>query len=106
MKIIKKILIVLTLLAVMIMSTGCMVYGKGKISGYVTTVENGFFWDKVYIKSSLESSKEDCLIIDKNNKISDELSGLPLTRVNIVYDRHLVALTYDCYKDEIVSYTR
>jgi hypothetical protein len=103
---IKKILICLLLIGLMISTTGCIIYGKGKISGYVTTTENGIFWDKVYIKSSLESSKEDCFLINKNNIIYDELSGYSTTRLNFNYNRHFMTLSDECYNDEIISYTK
>jgi predicted DNA-binding protein (MmcQ/YjbR family) len=90
----------------MVLTTGCWVYGNGKTYGYVTTVENGFFWDKVYIRPDLQSSVDDCYIVRKSNEqIFDQLRQMAEAkeRVELNYKRHWVTLSSDCYSDEITQ---
>jgi len=54
------------LTAMLLFLTGCGIYGQGKTYGYVTTIEDGIFLDKVWIRAELESSQTDCYIIDDN----------------------------------------
>ncbi len=86
--------------------TGCVRYGTGEITGYPMAVENGFFWDKVWIKSTLESSDQDCLIIAKNSPLSAEIrdQAKAQEKHTYKYDRHLLTLVDGCYDDEITGY--
>lgn len=98
----KKTILIVCLLSLVLL-TGCFRYGKGETTGYIYAVENGFFWDKVYLKSSLESSETDCYLVEKNSDLSNLLKAKTIGRnlINLKYDRHLVTLANDCYNDEI-----
>lgn len=43
-------------------------YGKGQTEGIVTTVEEGLFWNTVWIRASEETSNTDPYSIIKSNK--------------------------------------
>ena len=90
----------------LLLLTGCFRYGGGEITGYPMAVENGFFWDKVWIKSTLESSDQDCLVIPKNSVLSDEIRqhARDQEKHTYRYSRHLATLTSNCFNDEITSY--
>ena len=60
--------IIILLLFITIFITGCFTYGDGQQVGYVSAVEKSFFWNKIYIKPTLESTQEDVYVISKSNK--------------------------------------
>jgi len=84
------------LTAMLLFLTGCGIYGQGKTYGYVTTIEDGIFLDKVWIRAELESSQTDCYIID-DNYLKNQLFQMAeqKQRLEITFDRHFFALT-DC----------
>ncbi len=94
-----------TLLLALVL-TGCGRYGTGEITGYPMAIENGFFWDKVWIKSTLESSDQDCLIISKNSQLSEQLRqhAKDQEKHTYQYNRHLLILSNACHSDEITGY--
>ncbi len=98
--------VLLAILFLVLLVPGCIKYGTGEITGYPMAVENGFFWDKVWIKSTLESSDQDCLIIAKNSPLSAELreQAKRQEKHTYEYDRHLYALVDYCHNDEITRY--
>lgn len=86
----KKAILLACLVLMLSFTTGCIKYGKGETVGYVYAVDDGVLWDKVWYKSSLESSESDCYLIDDSNLKNQlrELSGTD-TKVKLKYDRHL-----------------
>jgi len=96
----------LLLLLIVPLLSGCWRYGIGKTNGYITTVENGIFWDVVYIRAELESSQTDGYIINKNQfKLKEELQQIAdnKQRVQLLYQKHVAAAT-GANSDEVVSY--
>lgn len=88
---------------------GCIIYGRGEQAGIVSAIDNGFFWDKVYFKPSLESTQEDNYIISKKRvPLARELRQLMIDKERIViyYDKHLFTLSEETNDDEIVGYER
>lgn len=82
---------------------GCGKYGKGETVGYVYAVDDGIFWDSVWIKSSLEASESDCYLL-KNDMIKQSLKDLSgKQKVKFFYDRHLFVLAANS-NDEITEY--
>jgi hypothetical protein len=72
--------------------SGCWVYGKGETVGYIYAVDDGIFWDKVWYKSSLESSESDCYLL-KDDNIKQQLRDLPNgIKVKLSYDRHFITI--------------
>jgi hypothetical protein len=100
-----KIKIILLILIISIFLTGCGIYGKGNITGYPTGVEEGFFWNKVYIKSALDSSKEDCFVINKNSNLYNEITQMAKENQKgyFDYNRHFWTAASECYNDEIIK---
>jgi len=84
------------LLILSISMTGCFRYGTGTFDGYVTGTEDAIFWEKVYMKTDLTSSNEDCMVFNKGD---DDLHTLlkdsmaDKTRVRITYAKHLFIVT-------------
>lgn len=103
----KKILIALLFVLPLFLG-GCIVYGKGQTTGYVYAVDDGVVWDKVWYKSSLQSSESDCYLI-KDDSLKEELRNLPSgTNLKLFYDRHLMTVA-NCPEgtgtdDEITSF--
>jgi len=103
----KKILILLLLILPLFLG-GCIVYGKGQSTGYIYAVDDGVIWDKVWYKSSLQSSESDCYLID-NDFLKEELRELPAgTQIKLYYKRHLATIAIcpegTSTDDEITSY--
>jgi len=94
-----KITIIVIMLA-MLTLTGCIRYNEGSAIGYVNAVDGGILWDKVWFKTSMESSMEDCYLLD-NTKIKNQLNEVMGTnvRVKITYDRHLMTFSSGCGSD-------
>ncbi len=89
-----------------IMLSGCMVYGKGETVGYVYAVDDGIIWDKVWYKSSLESSQSDCYLI-KDETMKAQLRDITgKKKIKMTYKKHLttVATCDNNTQDEIVSF--
>ena len=85
--------------------TGCGVYGDGKTYGYVTTVEDGIFWDRVWLRAELESSQTDCYIIkDENLKSQLENIAEMKIRIEMQFKRHIFAMTMCENYDEVTGY--
>jgi hypothetical protein len=100
----KKVLVLL-LMVIPILS-GCWRYGTGKTNGYITTIENGIFWDVVYIRAELESSNTDGYVINKNQfKLKEELQEFADSkqRVQLLFQKHVMTAC-GAHSDEIVSY--
>lgn len=95
------------LLLILLLISGCGVYGQGTATGYIVAVDDSIFWDSVWIKTDLASSNEDCYIIrDSNNDLGKSLqeAAFEKQRVRIKYSRHLIILKIeDCLDDEIVG---
>ena len=100
----KKILFVMALSSLILLS-GCIVYGGGKTYGYITTVDDGIFWDNIWIRPELESSTDDCYIIN-DNQLKTQLQQLALDKVRLElrYNRHLFAMTKCEHSDEVIGY--
>ena len=99
----KKILIGLSIVTLMLFS-GCVTYGSGETTGYVTTIEDGFFWGKVWIRSDLESSQTNCYLIKKHSNLKDDIikHSKDKTRITLYFDKHLVTLA-DTNEGEITN---
>lgn len=89
----KKILIGLSIMTLILFS-GCGTYGGGETTGYVTTIEDGFFWSKVWIRSDLESSQTNCYLISKHSILKDDVVkySKDKTRITLYFDKHLMTL--------------
>ena len=105
----KRIILILLLLILIISLTGCWRYGKGQTVGYIYAVDDGIiFWDKVWYKSSLDSSESDCYLIN-NDSLKKQLTEITgKQKVKIYYDRHYFTLA-NCIdqaltNDEIISF--
>jgi hypothetical protein len=71
----------------------CGIIGDGKATGYITAVEDGMFWGKVFIKGDAQSSESDCYIIRKDSNMYAELKDLVGSRVFVVYKKHFLTCT-------------
>lgn len=100
----KKKLLIFAVLAGLVLLSGCGVYGGGETQGYITTVEDGIVWDRVYFRADLQSSQTDCYIInDDSLKERLKRTSINKERISMKYDRHLV--TWGCTNDEAKGYT-
>lgn len=99
----KKILIGIMLLSLTLL-TGCGVYGTGDTYGYITTVEDGIFWSKVWVRAELESSNTDCYAIKSTLKSELRQLADSKTRVKLNFDKHLAMLTADCRQAEVTGW--
>lgn len=102
----KKIMIGIILMLLSITLTGCFIYGKGQTTGYIFSVEDGIFWDKVWFKSSIESSDPDCYLLQKGSDLKEQLENIaPDTQIQLNYNRHFFTATSgDTTNDEIISF--
>ena len=99
----KKFLVLVLLIPLL---SGCWIYGEGRTIGYITTVDDGIFWDAVWIRAELESSQTDAYCIRKfNYKIKEELLEISRKkqRVELYYKKHIVTASAGV-SDEVVSY--
>jgi len=98
---------VLVGIGMLFLLTGCFIFGQGSSYGYITTVEDGFWWNRAYIRAELESSNTDCYVIKKSDDFMyDNLKRLAESkqRVEIQYERHVFTMSSECNNDEIVGY--
>ena len=95
-------LLIMVLVIAALFTTGCYVYGSGKTYGYVTTVEDGIFWDKAWFRAELESSQTDCYVLNSNN-LKEQLRQTSEAgqRVEMSYRRHFITL--GCSSDQASS---
>jgi len=94
----KKIILCMILISMLSM-TGCWRYGEGEAIGYVNAVDDGILWDTVWLKTSMDTSQEDCYIIDNDN-VKRMLKGLVgKEKVKLIYDRHFFTLSTGCGED-------
>ena len=77
------------LFLLLILTSGCLRYGSGEAIGYINAVDDGLVWDKVWIKTSLETSTEDCYLVAEDSGVKILLKDLIGEKVKIKYDRHL-----------------
>lgn len=101
----KKILLVVSALVLVMSLSGCWIYGEGRSVGYITTVEDGIFWNTAFLRAELESSNTDAYAINKDNEaLKDSLLGFAntKTRIEIRYKKHI--MTSHSSNDEIVGY--
>lgn len=88
----KKMLLLIACCSLLFL-TGCWVYGSGQTTGYVYAVDDGIIWDKIWFKSSLESSQSDCYLIQTDN-LKDKLRNMDVdTQVTLHYKRHLITMS-------------
>lgn len=91
----------------LLLLTGCMVYGEGTYTGNIISVEEGIFWNVVWLKTTVESSDADCFLLLKNDPVSKtnlEHLSTTQTKVTIKYLRHLITLTQCDNSDEIIDF--
>ena len=89
--------------------TGCIQYGKGEAVGYVNAVDDGIIWDHVWFKTSMETSREDCYLINDEQIKSDLRALVGTNKIKIKYSRHFMTLSMcggegDGSNDEIISF--
>lgn len=86
--------------------TGCFRYGDGEQVGYVSAIEEGIIWDRIYIKPSLESTQEDVYIYNRVGiKENAQYFMSSKEPVLVTYDQHLFTLSIYS-NDEIVDIAR
>lgn len=88
--------------------SGCIVYGRGDEVCYVSAVDDGFFWAKVFTKTDLSSSDADTYLVEKENnslRVALMVAAEKKQRIKIHYDKHLmVAAVTKGGSDEIKSF--
>ncbi len=102
----KKLVLGIFLICLMSFFSGCLIYGKGETVGYVYAIEDGILWDKIWYKSSLDSSESDCYLIN-NDTLKEELkSHAGKDKIKFSYFRHLFTLSLceNNTNDEITSF--
>ena len=102
----KKICMVVSLILLAFFLTGCWRYGTGKTYGYITTVEDGIIWNKVWIRAELESSQTDCYVFKESDGVLEEQlreHSYNGDRVEVTYRRHIWVIASSCNDDEVVS---
>jgi len=105
MKVFKLIMII----AMSCMLSGCWIYGQGSTIGYITTVEDGIFWDSVWIRADVTSSQTNGYAIRKGQgdlrrdllKASEEHQ-----KVELHFLKHvsMARMSDDSNSDEVISY--
>lgn len=88
-----------------IVCTGCLVYGQGKEVCYISSVDDGFFWGLVSTKTDLSSSDADIYIVAKDNEYLRTLLlkvAEQKQRVKIIYKKHSFSLS-ESNNDEIID---
>lgn len=90
----KAIAILMALMLIPSLLTGCGVYGKGETIGYIYAVDDAVLWTQVWYKSSLESSESDCYVVDtdKTDLIEKLKQASGETKVKMKYEKHLYTL--------------
>lgn len=82
--------ILLTIIS-LVSLTGCVKYGTGETIGYIYAVDDGIIWDKVWYKSSLESSESDCYLLRANSKIKEDIKNASGgAKVRLKYSKHMI----------------
>ena len=104
-----KIFKLVMVLAVSCLLSGCWIYGEGSTIGYITTVEDGIFWDTVWIRADVTSSQTNGYAIRKSQrdlrrdllKASEEHQ-----KVKLQFKKHVGMARWDddSKSDEIVGY--
>lgn len=85
---------IITTLTILLLLSGCIIYGEGETIGYIYAVDDGIFWDKVWYKSNLESSESDCYLLSTtDDELKDTLRQISgNTKVKLRYRRHLMTV--------------
>lgn len=106
-----KILQVLLLVVMCFMMSGCLIYGEGHTVGYVTTVEDGIFWNTVWIRADVTSSQTNGYAVRKDYngvRLQEELLKISEKhqKVELYFKKHLsmARMGNDTLDDEIVSF--
>ena len=99
---------IMVLMILSVITTGCVTYGIGETVGYIYAVDDGIMWDKVWFKSSLESSQSDCYLIE-DAAIKAQLRNVSGDKkVRLHFKRHLITLGFcpegTTTEDEIISF--
>lgn len=101
----------LLILVLCFLVSGCLIYGEGHSVGYVTTVEDGFFWDTVWIRADVASSQTNGYAVRKGYasiQLKEQLlrSAENHQKVEIYFKKHLgmARLGDDTLSDEIVNF--
>lgn len=105
----EKFYLVSVFLVLVFTMSSCGIYGKGETTGYVYAIDDGMVWDKVWYKSSLQSSESDCYLIN-DDSLKEQLRSLPTgTFLKLKYNRHFMTIA-NCGNekaetdDEIISF--
>ena len=73
---------------------GCYIHGEGTYKGYVLAVEDGLVWNHVYVKTDLQSSDSDGLMLSQDaSELKSQLLDAMESQeqVTIRFARHLAA---------------
>jgi len=100
-------IIMAVLMLLVTLTAGCINYGSGSSYGYVTTVEQGLFADRIWFRADTTSSQTDCYSLDKNSQsLYDQLNEAAFAkqRVMMTYKRELMRWT-GCSQDTVISVT-
>ncbi len=97
----KSILIVILILAVVLVASGCIeTTSNGKHNGQITAIEkNGLIWKTytVYVKSDISSSQEDKYCLEDQSLIQKlEKFSADRTKVTITYRDELIKAPWRC----------
>ena len=100
---------ILIALILCIVLSGCWIYGEGSTVGYITTVEDGIFWNTVWIRADVSSSQTNGYAIRKGErdlrkqllKIAEEHK-----KVELYFKKHIgmARMGDDVLTDEIIDY--
>ncbi len=105
-----KLLKLATIIIISCMLSGCWIYGEGRTVGYITTVEDGIFWDTVWIRADVTSSQTNGYAIRKSKEtLRKELlkTSEEYQKVELHFKKHIFmarSLSQDVLSDEIVGY--
>lgn len=87
---------------------GCLVYGQGQTVGYITTVEDGIFWNTVWIRADNASSQTNGYALSKESSLRDSLEKISSDkiRVKLFFKKHILMARFgeDTTDDEIVNF--
>lgn len=100
----KKILL-LGLLFIPVLFSGCIEYGQGKTYGYITTQEDGLFEDSVWFRADLASSNTDCYTVRRGNyELKQKLNHFAETKERVVmtFGKNIIEI-FGCSSDVVIN---
>jgi hypothetical protein len=81
-------------------------YGSGATYGYITTIEQGILYDRVWIRADYTSSQTDCYALFKESRNTDLQARLnqysqQKQRVVLKFEKYLAS--YGCTNDFVID---